>query len=308
MSQIHYGVENRYMNITEKCIFLAGDNDYVEIPASDVERGKLYGDPVENVVKHILLVTNTDQKQRFDAGMILRVRKNTLAQVDRTRKVRINTEIANFSTRLIDVQSRLRFLNGDITQEGVEQLMSVMFIQPGDKVLELGSNIGRNTLIISAILDDESNLVTLETDASNVAKLLLNKSANNMKFNVENAALTIQPLIQAENSWQTIPSATILPGHFRVNSVSFAELQAKYKIQFDVLVADCEGALYYILQEFPELLHAPMRLIVMENDYHNIEHKLFVDNCLKSQNFHRVWFQAGGWGPCSDRFWEVWQK
>jgi hypothetical protein len=100
----------------------------------------------------------------------------------------------------------------------------------------------------------------------------------------------------------------VLRDHFRVNSVTLDELKQKYGIDFNVLVADCEGSLYYILQEFPELLQGSMKTLIVENDYNDIEQKKFVDECFIKNNFRRVWSQRGGWGPCSDFFWEVWQK
>ena len=47
----------------------------------------------------------------------------------------------------------------------------------GKKVLEIGSNIGRNTLIISHILNSNNNdnFVTLESDLESVNKLNENK-------------------------------------------------------------------------------------------------------------------------------------
>jgi FkbM family methyltransferase len=307
MSRILYGTEDNYLDVTERCLDAAGDNDYVEIPASDVERATLFGDPVENRVKHIVLRDGIGDK-KYDVSMILRCKKNLLAN-ERKSRARIDASIADDAVaRLADVQKRLSFNNGNIMDEGTEQLMSVLFIKPNDKVLELGSNIGRNTLVIGSILDDESNLVTLETDANIVRKLIVNRDSNHMKFHIENAALTKRQLIQPEHSWQSFPSDVLLPDHFIINSVSLDELKAKYNIDFTVLVADCEGALFYILQEFPELLQGSIRTLIVENDYTDITHKQYVDEQFTKNGFVRVWSRGGGWGPCAYFFWEVWQK
>lgn len=308
MTQIFYGVPNKYVCITQICLDSAKDSEYIEIPSTDGERANLYGDPAPHELKHILTVSNNGETHRYDCGMILRMKKEQVAPKTTNLKVRADLNIINPRERLVDVQSRLAFLNGVIFHEGVEQLMSIMYVKPNDAVLELGSNIGRNSLMISSILDDETRLVTLETDAKIVQQLLLNKAVNNMKFNVENAALTKQQLIQKENSWQTTPSDIVPPGHFRVNNITLDELVKKYNIDFNVLVADCEGALFYIFQEFPELLQGSMKTLIIENDYNDIEHKKFVDECFHKNSFRRVWYQGGGWGPCADYFWEVWQK
>jgi hypothetical protein len=46
----------------------------------------------------------------------------------------------------------------------------------------------------------------------------------------------------------------------------------------------------------------------MENDYWDITRKEKVDEILVAKGFHVVLQQAGGWGPCQNRFFEVWSK
>jgi hypothetical protein len=73
------------------------------------------------------------------------------------------------------------------------------------------------------------------------------------------------------------------------------------------LVLDCEGAFYYILMDMPEILNN-INLIIMENDYHDINHKRYIDNILRENNFIVEYSQQGGWGPCFHNFFEVWKK
>lgn len=46
----------------------------------------------------------------------------------------------------------------------------------------------------------------------------------------------------------------------------------------------------------------------MENDYHDISHKEYVNLVLKQQKFYVDYSQPGGWGPCVDFFYEVWKR
>ncbi|NDB84401.1 MAG: hypothetical protein EB127_17110, partial [Alphaproteobacteria bacterium] len=78
-------------------------------------------------------------------------------------------------------------------------------------------------------------------------------------------------------------------------------------IEFDTLVLDCEGAFYYILMDMPEIL-TNIKTIIMENDYHDITHKNYIDTVLKENNFYLDYQEAGGWGCCRDNFFEVWKK
>jgi hypothetical protein len=81
----------------------------------------------------------------------------------------------------------------------------------------------------------------------------------------------------------------------------------KYNINFDTLIIDCEGAFYYILNDFPEILNN-IKLIIMENDYDDISKKEFIDSALKGHNFKLEYFETGGKGPCFSHFFEVWKK
>jgi hypothetical protein len=80
---------------------------------------------------------------------------------------------------------------------------------------------------------------------------------------------------------------------------------------FDTLVADCEGALYYILRDEPTFLEN-FRKNIIENDFFNdFNHKLAVDEEFKKFNFKRVYVKALDNGcvfPFEDFFYEVWEK
>jgi hypothetical protein len=110
-----------------------------------------------------------------------------------------------------------------------------------------------------------------------------------------------------QRGWDTIVSDTVLDGYTPVSSITYHDLVLKYNINFDTLVADCEGALYYILQDMPEMLDH-ICLIIMENDYHDINHKNEVDRMLREKNFYVDYVESGGWGPCYSNFFEVWKK
>ncbi len=208
-----------------------------------------------------------------------------------------------------DIQNKINFIHstlklkyGNFQSELPEQKMVVRYLTGNEKVLEIGGNIGRNSLIISSIVGD--NLVTLETDRNISAQLTENRNLNYFNFHIENSALSKRKLIQ--KGWDTIPSDVLLPDHTWVNTITFDELVSKYKINFDTLILDCEGAFYYILMDMPEIL-TNINLIIMENDYWDITHKKFIDNILK-QNFYVDYVESGGWGPCYSNFFEVWKR
>jgi FkbM family methyltransferase len=213
----------------------------------------------------------------------------------------------NVENTLKKIQNKLKLDYGNFDMEVPEQIMAVKYIKGNEKVLEIGGNIGRNTMVIGYILNqnNNNNLVSLESDTDISKQLIHNKELNNLDFYIENAALSKRPLIQKE--WNTIVSDEVLEGYKKVNTITYEELKNKYNIDFDTLVLDCEGAFYYILMDMPEILNN-VNLIIMENDYHDIAHKKYIDNILKQNNFEIDYQAEGGWGPCANYFFQVWIK
>lgn len=208
------------------------------------------------------------------------------------------------------LQSKIQLLCGSFQDELPEQKMAIRYLSGNEKVLEIGSNIGRNSMIISNLLTDSTNLVTLETDTNIVAILREHKRINNLNFHIEHAALSMRKLVQ--KGWDTMPSDTVPEGFTQVNIISYAELQKKYNMNFDTLVIDCEGALYYILLDMPEILEH-VKLILMENDYYNEDHKKYVDDVLHAHNFNVVYAEPlvgheGSFPHTRDEFFQVWKR
>jgi hypothetical protein len=109
-----------------------------------------------------------------------------------------------------------------------------------------------------------------------VLKLDENKRINALNFKIEGSAISKIPLIQ--NEWNTKPliNDIVLEDWKIVNTITWTELKLKYNMNFNVLVVDCEGALYYIFQDEPNMLQN-IKTIIMENDYHDITHKQYID-------------------------------
>ena len=208
-------------------------------------------------------------------------------------------EVINKLNRL---HSTLQLKYGSFQEELPEQKMAVRFLNGTEKVLEIGGNIGRNSLVIASIVKD---LVVLESDPVIASQLTENRDLNHFSFPIENTALSNRKLIQ--QGWDTIPSDTLIEGYQWVNTITLEQLKTKYDTEFDTLVLDCEGAFYYILMDMPELLNG-INLILMENDYHDLSKKQYVDEILIRHDFSTIYTESGGWGPCENRFFEVWIK
>jgi hypothetical protein len=152
--------------------------------------------------------------------------------------------------------------------------------------------------------------VVVESDPQIVPVLKENRNINNLNFHIENAAISKTELYQSGWVTKTIDAinSSELVNWSKVPNSTWTDIKIKYdKHVFDTLVADCEGALYYILKEEPEFLEN-FKKIIIENDFYDVDHKNFVDENFRKFGFQRVYFESGGWGPCLEFFYEVWQK
>jgi FkbM family methyltransferase len=210
----------------------------------------------------------------------------------------------DYNKKLNLLHSKLNLKYGYFHDELPEQKMAIRYLKGNEKVLEIGGNIGRNSLIIASIVDN-NNFVSIESDKEIAKQLIENRDSNNFTFAVENSALSKRKLIQ--KGWDTKPSEIIEEGYKEVNIINYNELLQKYNINFDTLILDCEGAFYYILMDMPEILNN-IKLIIMENDYNDITHKNYIDEQLIKNGFYNEYREAGGWGVCYNNFFEVWKK
>jgi FkbM family methyltransferase len=221
----------------------------------------------------------------------------------------VTTDVINPTQKLNELHKKLKLKYGNFSEEYPEQEMSVSYIKPDNVVLELGGNIGRNSCIIVSLLNNSNNLVVFESDPDNAVKLKENCDLNNLNFIIEDCAISKTELLQKD--WITKSKDLIKDNELEnwkpIKTMSWLQIKNKYKITFDTLVADCEGALYYILKDEPKFLEN-FKTIIIENDFNEIEHKHFVDGEFKRFNFDNVYTKSGGFGPCYNCFFEVWTK
>ena len=308
-----YGVPDKYIDVSRIVLNKCISNGVINIPSTDLKRAEIFGDPAYGTYKHMVIYDNEGNKKYFYDGEIISIRIDDNFTTDDSNNLKSwwnsnGKYIADHNDRLKGLHSRIKMIQGNMNDEVPEQLLAMQYVKDNAKVLELGSNIGRNTLVISTILNDSSNLITLESDPNTARILQQNLDMNVSTSRVEASALSKKNLIQ--NHWNTRPlldGESIPDGWAPVNIITFNQLCSKYNIEFDTLVADCEGALFYIFQDEPDMLNS-IHTIIMENDYWVITHKQYVDEFMSTRGFKRIHYQAGGLGPCREFFFEVWQK
>jgi FkbM family methyltransferase len=310
-----YGVPSMYVDVTAKVKNHCVVGDQVILPVTDGDRAAIFGDHIVGTLKHVKL-TDANRDTIVAAGVKWKKPVNRI-DWDLQPWMRPETDtvrhwyhtqghlIVNPQQRLAEIHKRLAFRYGSMQEELPEQEMAMRFVRPENVVLELGANIGRNTCVIATILKDDTQLVTLETMADSVQKLQENRDLNGFHFQIEPSALSKQSLIQT--GWSTEVSDVVKEGYVKVNTITWAQLLQKYKIPFDTLVADCEGALYHILRDEPDML-LQFKTVIVENDYWKLEEYQTVHNILQLYGFKVAYTRSGGWGPCESCFFQVFTK
>ena len=305
--KILYGVSLiNSIDVTERCMYKLTLDNVIRIPSGDNARWKLIldnarslilTDPYPGIFKKIFISFDDKEFEIYDHFYEV--------NVDLSNNIIETFNVKELDTKLKDIHSKLQFNYGSLIDELPQQKMIVRTLSGNEKVLEIGSNIGRNSLVIASILQNLENFLTLESDTTIAEQLKNNRDLNNFNFYIENSTLSNRKLIQKD--LDKIPSEVLLDGYNWVNTISLVELQNKYNIEFDTLVLDCGSVFYYILMDMPEILNN-IKLIVMENYYLDISHKNYIDVVLKSKDFYRYYIEAGGPGPCYDNFLEIWKK
>ena len=295
--KILYGTKEINIDVTEKCFNKQMIKDgIITIMPGDLNRSIKFGDPILGSLKSLFL--------EYNHGVVEEVDDTEMLLIDVVNKA---VCIRDINEELREIQGQLKINHGTFDDELPEQKLTHIYLTGNEKVLEIGGNIGRNSLLIGNLLrkHNNNNFVTLESDGNIAKQLTENRDLNEMSFHIENSALSNRKLIQV--GWETVPSDELLPGYSWVNTITLDELKAKYNIEFDTLILDCEGAFYYILMDMPEILNN-IKLIIMENDYWDLNQKKYVNDVLIRHNFYTDYIEHGGWGPCQSFFYEVWKR
>lgn len=311
--KVLYGTKDKNIDVTDICYKKLMKDGIIKIDGSDNMRSLFFSDPCWQVLKSIFIIKDVDQDMlEYDSVTDIYIDTNTNEIYTKNIPDYILSNYT-YDTKLKYIHSKLKIGYGSFQDEYPEQIMAVRCLTGNEKVLEIGSNIGRNSLVINYILSEKgnNNFVTLESDTNTAKILKYNRDLNKFNFHVENAALSARKLIQ--RGWNTICSDVLLEGYEKVNTITLEELNKKYNIQFDTLVLDCEGAFYYILMDMPDILDN-INLIIMENDYHDISHKKYIDEILIKNNFY-VDYSENGCGLAKqifpqtyDNFYEIWKR
>tara|TARA_B100000886_G_scaffold241512_1_gene169523 strand:- start:4113 stop:4829 length:717 start_codon:yes stop_codon:yes gene_type:complete len=173
--------------------------------------------------------------------------------------------------------------------EKEEQDLVKKYIQHDDVVLELGARYGTVSCIINSILSNKNNQVSVEPDDRVWDALEKNKKNNNCGFNIVKGFIGEKKmnLTNLESWYGGYGSTFIYNENSDIPSYKLDEIKKKYNLNFNVLVADCEGFLEVFFDENPDFYN-DLRLVIFEEDYPEKCNYKKIRNSLKKLNFEAV--------------------
>jgi len=143
-----------------------------------------------------------------------------------------------------------------------------MLILENDVVLELGARYGSVSCAINSKLNNKKNQVSVEPDDRVWLALEENKIRNNCDFHVIKGFVSNKKLdlTNLDCYLGGYGSTFIENSNTKIPSYSLEEIKGQYNLNFNVLVADCEGFLECFFDENPDF-YDNLRLIIFEADY-----------------------------------------
>jgi FkbM family methyltransferase len=173
--------------------------------------------------------------------------------------------------------------------EKPEQDLANQYISENDVVLELGARYGSVSCVINSKLNNKNNQVVVEPDNRVWNALEKNKTNNNCKFNIVKGFISNKKLdLTNLNVCHGGYGATFVENNnTKIPSYSLDEIKNKYNLNFNVLVADCEGFLELFFDENPEFYDS-LRLIIFEADYPEKCDYNKIKNKLTEKKFNKL--------------------
>jgi len=182
----------------------------------------------------------------------------------------------------------------DVLFEKEEQMLVRQYIPPDATVLEMGARYGTVSCVLSEVLNDPTRHVAVEPDPSVIESLKKNRENNGGKFHIYEGVVSSHgyelQFIDPKFEYHEYGTHTKMTDNPTVENKSLDEIEKKYNLHFDCVVADCEGFFYDFVKENKERVKS-MRVIIYEQDgvpwSDMISKYEELDSILESINFKR---------------------
>jgi len=156
----------------------------------------------------------------------------------------------------------------DIKNEREEQYVSHDYIMPHSTVLELGARYGVVSCVINHKLEHPTHHVCVEPDASVIACLKDNRKAHKAHFRIVNGIISNKKVYLKKSGYasRVVSAASSSTDSATIPTYTIQQLETKYNLQFDTLVADCEGCLGEFIEENEHFVSHQLKHVMFEAD------------------------------------------
>lgn len=150
--------------------------------------------------------------------------------------------------------------------ERKEQILADKYIKPDSIVLELGARYGTVSCVINKKLKNKKAQVVVEPDERVWDALEANKKRNGCEFHIIKGFVSNKKLgLTNTEDWRGYGTKSTEDKSSSIPSYTLKEIESKYKLKFNTLVADCEGFLCDFFEENPHF-YDQLELIIFEKD------------------------------------------
>jgi len=169
-----------------------------------------------------------------------------------------------------------------------EQELARKYIKENDVVLELGARYGTVSCVINSKLNDKKNQVVVEPDERVWNALENNRNVNKCEFHIVKGFVSNKKLnLTNLGSYYGYGTTCVEAIESKIPSFTLEEIKTNHSLNFNVLVADCEGFLELFFDENPNLYN-DLRMIIFEADYPDKCNYEKIRNNLKENNFVEI--------------------
>ena len=211
---------------------------------------------------------------------------------------------------IIDIRNNpKKYFQGD--REPDEQLLVLKYLPTNSKVLELGGRTGTVSKAINLILDDKSQHLVVDPSSDIDIIKNLNKLSSSLGFKVFNGAIGKSPVLFDGYSSKTAKNFK-KNKLIKIQTLTIDQILKKYNIPFTAIIADCEGCVSQLIDDFPQFLNQILHINI-EYDM-SIKENERIANKLVEAGFKSIakrkfpYFIKRGMGRRDGTGFEVWQK
>lgn len=189
----------------------------------------------------------------------------------------------------MDIRNENGCIIDTMKMETDEQILANQYILENDIVLELGARYGSVSCIINCKLNDKKNQVVVEPDNRVWNALEENKKRNKCEFNIVKGFISNKKLdLTGLDVYYGGYGATFIENDdTHIPSYSLESIKKQYGLNFNVLVADCEGFLEMFFNENPHF-YDELRMIIFEADYVDKCDYAKIKNTLAEKGFAKI--------------------